>query len=548
MEARATLKQVNKLLGTAKGPYAAANLNRLNHTRYVIQKENEVSGSRLDFLRAQSWDLYRDNPSCRKIVRSLEAKVIGKGMHPESLATNADGTPNTLFRERAMQLWEELQSGFDSRGMPGKGGLTMGCQQRLALRTAILSGDTLYRIKPITEAEQRQRNLPVAIVLQLVDSCRLADESEIQIQQLRQGHFIFRGVEFNAQNERVAYWVKNNTIIDAAEAPATATRVPAEKMGHLYIEEDIDQARGVPWFSSAILRARRTDDLEFNVLTASAMASCIVAAYSKPTGSGKFGLNQGVEHNGTSADGTDLTDSEGNQVSKIQPGMIVNKGKDGDFQLLSPSQPNMNPEAFVQHLQRGTASAMPGTKASTVTGDYRNSSFSSERSADNDCWPEIQIVQEWFASHYCQPIWETVLRTAIMEGYFDGIVSAEEFQESPNRYSIANWQGPVALSINPRDDAEAASARIRGGLSSLQMECAKVNTNWRDVLNDIAELYAVAAEKGIAPEVVNNIMGVDAQDQIAAAAMADAQQQIESGQPPRSLHEAELMERITNVA
>jgi hypothetical protein len=59
------------------------------------------------------------------------------------------------------------------------------------------------------------------------------------------------------------------------------------------------------------------------------------------------------------------------------------------------------------------------------------------------------------------------------------------------------------------------------------MECAKVNTNWRDVLNDIAELYAVAAEKGIAPEVVNNIMGVDAQDQIAAAAMAETQQQQE---------------------
>jgi lambda family phage portal protein len=441
------------------------------------------------------------------------------------LATNADGTPNTLFRERAMQLWEELQSGFDSRGLPGKGGLTMGCQQRLALRTVILSGDTLYRIKPITPEEQIRRNLPISIVLQLVDSCRLADETEIQIQQLPAGHFMFRGIEFNANNERVAYWIKNNTIIDGAEAPATATRVPVEKMGHLFIEEDIDQSRGVPWFSSAILRARRTDDLEYNVLTASAMAACVVATYSKPTGASKLGLKQGTDYNGTSADGTDLTDSDGNTISKIQPGLVVNKGKDGTFDLHSPNQPNMNPEGFVQHLQRGTAAALPGTKASTVTGDYRNSSFSSERSADNDCWPEIQIVQEWFASHYCQPIWETILRTAIFQGYFDGIVSAEEFQESPNRFSAANWQGPVALSINPRDDAEAASARIRGGLSSLQMECAKVNTNWRDVLNDIAELYAVAAEKGIAPEVVNNIMGVDAQDQIAAAAMAETQQQ-----------------------
>lgn len=523
MEARAALSQVNKFLGTAKGPYAAANINRLNALRTVVQKENEVSGSRLDALRAQSWDLYRDNPTCRKIVRSLESKVIGKGMHPESLATNSDGTPNTQFRERSMQLWERLQSGFDSRGMPGKGGLTMGCQQRLALRAVILSGDTLYRIKPITPAEQDRRNLPVAIVLQLVDSCRLADESEIQTQRLADGHFIFRGIEFNANNERVAYWVKNSTIVDSASAPTTVTRIPVEKMGHLFLEEDIDQGRGVPMFSSAILRARRTDDLEYNVLTASAMASCMVAAYSKPTGANKLGLNQGSEYNSSSADGTDLTDSDGNTINKIQPGMVVNKGKDGSFELLSPNQPNMNPEAFVQHLQRGTAAAMPGTKASTVTGDYRNSSFSSERSADNDCWPEIQIVQEWFASQYCQPIWETILRTAIMEGYFDGIVSAEEFQDEPGRFCAANWQGPVALSINPKDDEEASAARVRNGRSSPQMECAKVNVNWRDVLSDIAEFYEVAQQKGIPTEVVNNILGVDTQDQIAAVkASADA--------------------------
>lgn len=520
---RASLQQVNKLLGSGKGAYSAANINRLNLSRSVITKENEISGSRIDFLRAQSWDLYRDNPSCRKIIRSLEAKVIGKGMHPESLAAFGDGSPNVAFRERAMLLWERLQSGFDSRGLPGKGGLTMGCQQRLALRTTILSGDTLYRVKPITQDEQKRRNLPIAIVLQLVDSCRLADESEIRSGSIDDGNTVFRGVEFNAMNERVAYWVKSASVTNSAATPATATRIPVDKMGHLFIEEDIDQARGVPWFSSAILRARRTDDLEYNVLTASAMAACVVAAYSKPTGAARLGLNQTSEYQSGTADGSDLTDTDGNTVTKIQPGLVVNKGKDGSFELMSPNQPNMNPEAFVQHLQRGTASALPGTKASTVTGDYRNSSFSSERSADNDCWPEIQIVQEWFASHYCQPVWETILRTAILEGYFDGIVSAEEFQEDPQRFCAANWQGPVALSINPKDDAAAASARISGGLSSLQTECAKINANWRDVLNDIAELYAVAKSKGIPPEVINNIMGVDAQDQVAASVMEEKQ-------------------------
>jgi len=362
------------------------------------------------------------------------------------------------------------------------------------------------------------------MVLQLVDTCRLAADSEVLTSELQSGNFLFRGIEFNANEERVAYWIKNTSIVASANTPTTATRVPIDKLGHLYFEEDIDQSRGTPWFASLILRARRTDDLEYNVLTASAMASCVVAKYSKPTGSGKLGLN-------ANASNDDLTDTDGNTISKIQPGIIVNTGRDGSFDLMSPNQPNMNPEAFVQHLQRGTASGVAGTKASTVTGDYRNSSFSSERSADNDCWPEIQIVQEWFASQYCQPIWETILRAAVFEGYFGDTVTIEEFQDDPNRFCAAAWQGPVALSINPKDDAAAAAARIKNGQSSLQMECAKVNVNWRDVLNDIAELYEVAEEKGIPPEVIANIMGIDPQVQTASTEPDDTEDPAEEVDP-----------------
>jgi len=100
----------------------------------------------------------------------------------------------------------------------------------------------------------------------------------------------------------------------------------------------------------------------------------------------------------------------------------------------------------------------------------------------------------------------------MIDGYFDGVISIAEFQSEPGRFSAAKWQGPVALSINPKVDVEAAAKRIQNGQSSVQMECAKNNVNWRDVLNDAAELYAVAKEKGIPPEVINNIMGVDTAD------------------------------------
>ena len=487
LQARATLAQIAKFTGSATGPYNAAKLSRLNVPRPQVVKENEISVASIDFLRAESWSLYRNNPSARKIVRSLESKVIGKGMHPESLAMTADGQPAVEFRAKAAELWARLQTGFDSRGLPGKGGLTIPGMQKLALRSVILSGDTLYRLRPITEQKQRQHDLPIPVALQMVDSCRLSDDIDTLAARLPDGNTLFRGIELNADGERVAYWIEVQPIYAGAVTRGEVTRIPVDRIGHLYIEEDIDQQRGTPWFASAIISMRDTGDLNYNVLKASAMAACVVGTYSKPTGATRVGLNQ-------SSTGTDeLVDSDGNAINKIQPGLLINTGKDGSFQLMSPNQPNMNPEAFVQHLQRGTATAFPGIKSSTITGDYRNSSFSSERSADNDTWPELHDVQEWFAAGFCQPVYESVIRAAVLNGFFDGVITVDEFQANPGGYCRAIWQGPIALSINPKDDAVAAKSRMQTGISSLQMECRKVNVNWRDVLNDAAEVYEIAA-------------------------------------------------------
>lgn len=535
IEARATLQAVNKLVGTSVGPYNAAKINRLNPTRRYIVKENEISPDQLGNLRAESWNLYRNNPSARKIVRSLEAKVVGRGLSPESLALTADGQPHTLFRDRAKQLWKDLQSGFDARGLPGKGGLSMTGLQKLALRSTILSGESLFRLRPLTATKQKTAGIPIPLALQLIDAVRLADDSEVPLGELPNGSTLFRGIELDADGQRVAYWLRNLPTWAGALQSGAATRVPVDKIGHLFIEEDIDQLRGVPWFAAAIIGVRDTSDLQYNVLKASAMAACVVGSYKKPTGASRLGLNASATPAVGTADGTDLTDGDGNRVEKIQPGMFINVGSDGKFDLHSPNQPNMNPEGFVQHLQRGTATAFPGIKASTITGDYRNSSFSSERSADNDTWPEIQDVQDWFAQSFCQPIWETILRSAVMSGYFSGIVSTEEFTSNPSMYSGATWQGPISLSINPRDDAEAAKARVQGFVSSLQMETAKTNTNWRDVLRQAAEVYEFADSVGLPVELVNSIYGVGPQDVIGGT--LPSQTPAADAPQPRSLHE-----------
>lgn len=483
--ARATLDQINAI-ANGKGGYNAGKYNRLTR---MYSRENmrelQVPRAQIDSLRAQSWDLYRNNPYARKIVRTLETKVIGRGLHPHPLAKTVDGEPFTEFRNRAKQLWWAIAKCFDVRGVPGRGGLDLVELQKLALRSVILSGEVLAR--PVTVSEKRRQKVgsPIRLMLQMIHADRLSNDEKAP--GFADGNDFYRGIELDQNGSRVAYHLKTGSLDELNLDHYQLSRLPASDALHLFVQDDVDQLRGVPWFASALMQFRDTGDLQYNVLKASAMAACFVAGYKLSRGQNRFGTA------GSASDS--LTDEDGNTISRLQPGMLINLGQDGDLKSISPSQPTTNIEAFIQHLVRGTGAALPGVKASTVTGDYRNSSFSSERSADNDCWPEMESVQDWFATAFCQPLFEEVVTMGVLSGYFSGIVTAEEFEARKSELLDTSWSGPVPRSINPTDDAKAAQMRIANGQSSPQVECEAIGRDPEDVLRDVAEWIRLCNEQ-----------------------------------------------------
>ena len=476
LKARSMLDTINSLVGGQAG-YDAGKLSRLTAglNRQKIN-ENAVPLAQLEMLQSRSWDLYRNNPSAKKIVRQIEAKVIGKGMGLESLATKDDGSPHLEFRKRAKELWQALASGFDYRGLPGKGGQSFNDLAKTALRATILSGNSLNRLRPISQAKQKARNLAIPLVLQLIDAQRL-DTRVFDYD----GNDVYRGVEINADGVRLAYHILPFHPTDPRNrySDMTPKRMTVAEINHTFISDDVDQVLGVPWFSAAIDPLRDTGDYQYNELKAAAMGACIVMGIRPASGSSGIGLN-------VATDG-EITDADGNAITHISPGMIVNLGADGVLDGFNPQRPNTNASDFIAHLLRNTATAVPGVKGSTLTGDYRQSSFASERSADNEIWPEIEGVQEWWAGVFYQPIYQEVLLVAILSGWFDGVITLDEFVERRSAFVAAQWQGPVARSINPSDDEEASALAVRNGTSSPQLECAKKGRNWIEITQQIKE-------------------------------------------------------------
>lgn len=499
---RATLDQITNFMG-GLGGYQGGQRNRLTGGwDDASLTENGIPAGQLGLLRARSWDLYRNNPHARKIVQTLETKVVGRGITPRSLATQADGSSHKEFRDRVRQLWSDIQDGIDVRGRPGYGGLDFVSLQRQVLRAVVLSGETLIRWRYLTPREQQARLLPTPLALQLIDAGRLVEESSLYPQSIDGDHLLFRGIELDRDGRRVAYHMRNAPLDGSLITLDDVVQVPADEVVHLYREEDIDQYRGVPWFAPLIMQMRQTADYQHNELKASALAACVSMWYRRASGSSaKLGL--------AGAGDDALTDASGNTITRLQPGMILNLGRDGEAGGFNPARPTTNVEAFIQHMLRSTSAAVPGLKSSTLTGDYRNSSFSSERSADNDAWPELVGVQDWMSYQFLQPLFDRLVEAAVLDGYFAGVLSTGEFLSRKANYLSAHWQGPLGLSITPKDDVAAAHARITSGLSSFQMECAKLNIDHDDVLRDNADTLSKARELGVPIETLYQAMGIE---------------------------------------
>lgn len=483
-------KSMRELLGGNVGGYQAGKNNRLTRQTSGIVHENDVDRAQIERLVERSWNLYRNNPQARKMVRTLQAKVIGRGLNPQPQATLEDGQPFFEFRKRARDIWKAAAKEIDFRGRPGRGGHTLATLSKTALKQNILSGGVLCRFRELTTEQQQRRGLLLPLQIQLLHVDRIDT-------QVHDGDRKLYGIELDSQDRPRWYYIK------APSAPRGYLRLPAREVVHLFAEEDIDQLIGTAWMAAALITMDDRRDYESSELTAAHFGSCLVAGYRLSSGQTQFGL--------PSPDGTqDLTDAEGNKVTGLQPGMMINLGSTGEVQFLNSQRPNNMAGEFLGYLQRGEAVSVPGVKSSTLTGDYRQSSFSSERSADNDVWPEIEELQEWFADGFCQPIYERVIESAVAVGMFDDLdgFSVEDFVARRRTYLANHWQGPVPRSINPKDDEAAARGRIQNGVSSPQRECARLGRDWREVMQEVAEFIQYAQEQNVPADIWQQTLGI----------------------------------------
>ena len=223
-------------------------------------------------LRERSGQLFRDNKYAKGLLRRLITNEINTGLVPEACPDEAilgvsEGTLDdwTELVESRFTIWANNPHLCDWETTR-----TFGEQQEVARLEALIEGDVLCILR-----QSRITQLPM---MQLVRGNRVRTPFNVK---LRKGHEIRDGVELDAKNRQVAYWI--------VQADGTHKRVPAwgEKSGrriawlHYGTERRIEDVRGEPLLGCILQSLKEIDRYSDAAQRQAVIASLFVGSVEK---------------------------------------------------------------------------------------------------------------------------------------------------------------------------------------------------------------------------------------------------------------------------
>lgn len=446
----------------------------------------------LPTLNARARQLVRDDPHAKGIVRAFKRHVVGTGIIPAAMVRDDAGNPNAQFNRRADELF------FDWSRKPRRCDIerrrTFADIQRWAVGELVEVGEALViesvRVDPLTGRGD--------LVLQLVESeqldrYKLRHTGEDGIEREVRG-----GVEVDEFGAPVAYWIYERHPHDgygiARPTPITleSRRIPAYRVHHIMDPERARQTRGVTRLAPCMRKLRDLSEFDFaNLQSARAEASIgLIVVRQQEVGS--IGLNQSGE-GGTGEQGVD---ADGNTELAMSPIMFAKVGEGEDVRPFTPARPGNTYEPFMRANLRAIASSA-GVSYEQVERDFTGGSYSSQRQGMLEDQREFEPLQTLIINHLCQPVWESFIGLAVM----NGDLIAPGFSRERDRWTYAEWYPPAWPWIDPQKDAAADQLAIEQGFDTLDSVCRRRGLDWREVLEQRAEerRYQQELERRVGP-------------------------------------------------
>jgi len=476
---------------SGKRNYAAAAQNRLNTGWGSIPTPpNWHIWQGLQALRTRSREQARNNDYARRFIGMSKANIIGStGISMQARVTDIDGTtPDKLANDAIESGWREFARHCDVGGR-----LTLTEMCNLIIATVVVDGECLVR---------RINSGPYHFQLKLIDPELL----DIRYNETRpNGNRVRMGVEMNQHGKPLAYYLLDDQgdLYQSSYYTGKHIRIPADEILHLMRHEMIDQARGVPWMASALVRMKNLHGYE---------EAAVIAAR---IGASKMGFFTAADGDGADPLADDET-LDGEFIQDADPGTFEVLPEGYDFKSFNPDYPHQQFGDFIKATLRGVSSGL-GVCYNGLANDLEGVNFSSIRAGVLEEREHWKALQSWFIDAFMRPVFESWLDMQLLSGTLKvpsktGVMKAlpaakfEKFRRvsfQPRRWA---W-------VDPLKDMKANESAITQGLKSRSEIIRDMGRDpdevWAEIKRENEQMQAM----GISPQAAASAMsGVNHQN------------------------------------
>lgn len=424
-------------------------------------------------LRNRSQDLARNNPFGKAFVRLVTNNVIGPcPMKMENCATSSDGSPDrrrNKIVETAWKAWQEPENASVTRSMHYYE------VERSVLTNVVVDGGCLVR-------KVSGFDNPWLYALQVIPY----DHLDHQLYDMRpDGNRVTGGIEYNAWNESVAYYLFENapTAFSTTTRYGRRQRVPASEIIHVFYPDRAEQTRGAPWMAPALVSLRHLAGFQEAAVIDARASAMKGIAYQKRAGDDFTPAN--IEEGDTDEDPV-----WGMKTETLRPGSTVTVPDGYEVADINPNNPNSEIGVFSKTILRGIAAGL-GASYNNLASDFESVNFSSAKmgnSKEQDFWRALHF---WWASCFERQVFNGWAPMAVLSGQL----------ELPQTRAMAicqpKWRGRGWESPDPAKEAKAHLDNIAAGLDSRTAITARKGLDFDDVLDDLKAEDQKASDAGV---------------------------------------------------
>ena len=434
--------------------YDAGDDSRLNaNWRAINTSAEHTDRYSRDTVRARARDLERNSDMLNALIGAFGRNIVGGGFNLQA------ETGDTELNQQIEKLWAQW---CKKRNCDVTGTQSFSQMLRMAVRRKKVDGGMLF-VKRYTG----DGLLPFKLQAMEVDEL---DSSTIIARHM--GNRVCGGIEYTPYNKPVGYWFRQYSI-DGITAPEPVY-IEAKDVIFYFSKRRPSQLREMSDMAPTLPRIRDANEFMVAENTKQRLLACI-ALFIKRVNPANWGRQS--PGSGKNYDRRMFT-----------PGMVSELNAGDDVDMINPQGQATDAAQYVKLLQRLISSGQ-GLSYEAVARDMSGSTYSSTRQnliEDGLTYAdEVELLAE-----VMDEIYESFLISAVLADK----IHIPDFWAQKNTYFVHHWVKPPKPWIDPAKEATATQTAMRTGQKTFKQIAAENGKDWRDQVDDIAEVLAYAKE------------------------------------------------------